>query len=217
MDSNIFIEDLLARAPYFAGPEAPIQTHFTPGSKLLVVTGENTTGKSFFRRVLCSKLYHGSPRIEAIHTSQQGRGEPGVVRAFIYGDEASDSTGANSSNTILTGIATCRGRTNNHVFIMDEPDIGLSDRYAAGAGQTISRFCSDLPKLTEFVVVMSHNKFLVQELLNNSPAHLRFGDQKTLPEWISEPVTALPIEDLPELGHQRYGKIQGMLNARAKR
>ena len=95
--------------------------------KLIVVTGENASGKSFFRRIvrsLCSRA-----KTECIHISMEGRAGDGMsfggLRPFVYGDENQQSTGENSAGAVLGGIRTCRAREEAHVMVWDEPESRL--------------------------------------------------------------------------------------------
>jgi len=53
---NDFIQNILNSSAFFSeDTSTPIQAKYTPGnSHLLIVTGENATGKSFLRRVFSS-------------------------------------------------------------------------------------------------------------------------------------------------------------------
>ncbi len=117
--------------------DAAIPYVWVPGDgNLVVVTGENAGGKSFFRRVASSIARLPENKMEVIPISMEGRRQVAynVCLAFVYGDEEHDATGVNSIRTVLTGISTCQGRETDHVVIWDEPDIGLSEGNAASVG-----------------------------------------------------------------------------------
>ena len=101
----------------------------------------------------------------------------GPASAFIYGDESWESTGVLSSRTVLTGIKTCQGRKSKHVIFWDEPDVGLSDSWAAGVGQSICGFVTDCPRNTVAALVVTHSKALVRELLPAAPAYVHLGKE----------------------------------------
>lgn len=184
--------------------EGALLPTFYPGEgKLLVVTGENATGKSFFRRLLTQALRqsHTTKGIEVIPISLQGRTTGGnPMKAFIYGGEEDSSTGANSVMTVATAIKTCQGRTQPHAIIWDEPDIGLSDNFAAGVGQAISNFVSNTPELTQAIMLVSHRKCLIQEVIKNKPHHLHLGNNrpKNLQDWHDQKVTPRNPNELQE-------------------
>lgn len=205
------------------GDEPPaIPFHRAAGEDpVVVVVGDNASGKSFARRIVCAICRKND--IEAISISMQGRAGPdfsGGVRGFIYGDETYRSTGENSVSTVITGIETCRRRTTPHVMIWDEPDIGLSDSWAAGCGVAIRKFADEPPACTRAIVVVTHSRALVTQLLPVKPHYVHLGDgdpPPTLEAWIDRPVVPRDIAQLGELSHARFRKIQKILARVEKR
>lgn len=201
-------KSLMDELLYFHGP---IDAKFDIGNeKLVIVTGENATGKSFIRRIYQSAIK--LKKQEVIHLSQEGRSSSGIARAFVYGDESYNSTGSNTAHTITTGINTCQGRENPHYIIWDEPDIGLSEKYAGGAGVAIRKFVENLPKFTQGVVVITHSKALVRQLLPINPSHLRLGGCPKIEEWINRVEEPGDLEELRERNHNTFRAIQSILN-----
>jgi hypothetical protein len=207
------IEDLL----YFQNENDCLVANFTEGGKypIVVITGENATGKSFIRR-LYQLLFKEYCNIECIHLSQQGRSSSGIIKAFVYGDETWESTGDISGRTVRTGISTCNSRDNKHTIIWDEPDIGLSDSYSAGIGVEIRKFVENLPKLTFGVIVITHSKYLIKELLPLNPHHLRLGDNKSLNSYLKERVKPKDISTLHDRAIETFRKIQSIINEKDK-
>lgn len=198
--------------------EPTIPHHRVDGkTQLIVVVGDNASGKSMMRRVvqgLCKQA-----KIECIHLSMEGRGSStyNPFRSFVYGDESMQATGVNSINTVLIGIKTCRDRDKPHVIFWDEPDLGLSDGWAAGMGQTIADFAKDLPKLTKAVVLITHSKALVGQLLDLNPNYVHLGvpsekAPQSLMDWFEAPIIPRNPEELGDLSHKRFRAIQKTLN-----
>jgi len=183
---------------------------FSTSSPLVVVTGDNASGKSFIRRLIqiaCKKK-----NIECIHLSQQGRCTSGIPRLFIYGNENDQSTGRNTVNMLLTSFTTSKSRIEKHVLVYDEPDIGLSDEYAAGAGVRLREFIEKKPKNLKGIVVISHNRYLLKELLSLNPNHLNLTDDKTLQQVINrEIIPNKDLEGLREQGLETFRKINRIL------
>lgn len=195
--------------------KVPIPWHRRNGEgNVVVVVGENASGKSFLRRILTALCREA--KVEMMPISMEGRGgEYGGLRGFIYGDESWQSTGENSSHTVLTGISTCKSRENPHVIFWDEPDLGLSDGWAAGMGIALREFANDTPKTTYGAFVVTHSRALVQELLPANPHYLHLGSKDapdTLEAWVNRPIVARPIEQLKEESHKRFKAIQKILN-----
>lgn len=222
-DARSLVEECLSLEYFHPNKDGvvPIQAHWKPGAgKLLVVLGENASGKSFFRRVVCAVCRDVG--IEAIHLSMEGRNSTGFggLRVMVYGDEEEESTGVNSAYTVTKGIATCRGRENKHVIFWDEPDLGLSDNNAAGLGIVIRDFAADAPTNTIAAIVVTHSKALVQQLLPIGPHYLYLGEEnvpQTIEEWLKAPIVPSPIGELKAKSRRRWGLISEILQAIKKR
>jgi hypothetical protein len=182
---------------------------------MLVVTGENASGKSIFRRALTQHAQ--SQGIFVMHLSPEGKARGGIVGAVIYGTEEYQSTGVNSSATILKALATAKGEEREHIIIFDEPDTGLSDDYAAGAGLAIREFCENSTDHTLLVVVISHRRSLVRELEKAQPHHLSFGLNENLNDWLNRRVEPQRLDRLKTADKNMFGAIQSARNAFSKR
>lgn len=183
-----------------------IETTLDEGkSKLVIVSGDNASGKSLIRRVVHSKLH--KKKIELIHTSQQGRTTEGLHRAFIYGAEDWESTGAISANTLQKSLKTSRSRGEQHCLFWDEPDIGLSDNYAAGLGVAIRDFISDPPALLQMAFLVTHSKALVKQLMSLNPWNLRLGGCPSLQDWLDAEIVPANLDELYQKSHDRFRRI----------
>ena len=187
-------------------PDSPLTHKFTlSNEKLVVVTGGNASGKSLFRKILAA---HYKDR-NLIHVSQEGRTKSGIQRAFMYGSEEDDSTGYNSVKTLLKAIQSAQdGR---HLLI-DEPDIGASDEVQAGMGLKIFESLENL----KFVIVITHSRELVAELLPARPSHLRLGDQMELIDWIDRKIVPADLEKLVSDGKEMWRKVAKLINERGQ-
>lgn len=212
--ARMLVEDLLA-LDYFCGESPAIPYIWLPGQNpLTVVLGENAGGKSFFRRLVqiaCKKS-----NVECMALSMEGRRSAWVGSAFIYGSEAWQATGSNSALTVETGIRTCRERKIPHVIFWDEPDLGLSDSWAASAGQEICKFVQSPPEHTRAVFVATHSKALARELLPAQPHYLYLGSLEGPPnftEWLIERrPKPRPLSELREESLNRFKAIQRILD-----
>lgn len=178
----------------FADKNSPVPVLYRPGDvPLVVITGENASGKSLMRRAIHQIL--GRHKIECIGLSMEGRKRGGIESAMIYGDEGSNSTGSNSSHTITTAIRTSISREREHAIMWDEPDIGLSDNYAAGAGLKIAEFITNPPKNLIFAGLITHSRPLVQQVVALNPHQLAINTKQTVQEWLDEPIIPKNIYD----------------------
>lgn len=201
---------------YF-GDDAPIQHHWVRGrGPLVVVVGDNATGKSFLRRMV--RALCDGRKVEHMGVSMEFRQYGGMARALVYGDESWQATGICSINSVLGGISTCRKREHDHVIFWDEPDLGLSDSYAAGMGRTLLEFASDPPEKTRGIFITSHNKRLLAELRPAKPHFVQFGGKcASLDEWLGRDAEPKRIEDLGDEALARFRRLDALIRARTGR
>jgi hypothetical protein len=191
--------------------------------RLCLVVGDNASGKSFFRRVLGSICQESKEKMEYMHLSMEGRRKVAYNPwlAMVYGDEEREATSVNSTETVLGGIRTSEGRTTPHVLFWDEPDLGLSDSWAAGLGQKLAAFARKPPTYLTAAFVVTHNKALVSQLLNTNPHYLHLGVDperapRTLTEWFEKPIQPRDPEELHKESRKRSKAIQKILDSRKK-
>lgn len=187
-----------------------IKAVWCPGATpLVVVVGPNACGKSLFRRV-AGQFTRQEWGAEYISISMEQRRHGLFERAFIYGDEMFYATGYNSAMTILKGIVTCRSREAPVVIFWDEPDLGLSDEYAAGAGQTLAEFAFNPGEHTCAAFVVSHNRHLLRELIPLKPNYLCLGscDFPSLQSWVEREVRPAKIEGLRDRGRATFHMLR---------
>lgn len=217
------IEKMLRRAcgtQYFSGPEAPFSASYHPGAgRLVIVTGENATGKSLLGKVLQSYVSKALKKDWTfMRIGMERRTAGGVDNALIFGPEYEESTGAISAKCVVAGIRTCRNADYRHVVYLDEPDCGLSESYQTAMGRALAEFAEDMPEMTEVMFVVTHSKRLVGMLSRLDPHFLRLGDGLSLGEWLSEdPADAGGLEALEALvkaGHEREAKVERILKER---
>ncbi len=205
-----FLKDILSLKYFVPDPEEnntiPIETKLDVGeSKLVVITGENASGKSLIRRIISVALR--KMNVECIHLSQEGRATEGIQRAFIYGAEEWESTGYISSKTVQKSIITSQKRENRHGIFWDEPDIGLSDNYAAGVGVKIRDFLTNSPDKLFVSFLVTHRKSLVEQLIPLKPWNLRLSGYPDLETWIKTPVIPLDPEKLHTNGLKLFRRL----------
>jgi hypothetical protein len=214
---SAMVGSMLRDLRYFQGDKPAIPYVWRPGrGKLVLVLGSNAGGKSFFRR-LVKAVTHKS-QIECLDPSMEGRtrtgAEYGIMRALVYGDESWRATGENSAQTVLAGVQTCRGRDNMHCIFWDEPDLGLSDDWAAGMGQSIRDFAADPPELTFGIFVVTHSKALIEQLAGVDHHYLHLGSArgpKTVRGWLRQKVKPRHLEGLKVESLNRFREISAIL------
>lgn len=221
-DSDPFgeaFESAISDVELFGHEGACPLAHEAGDPRIILITGENAGGKSFFAKAIASYLHHQHPKaVEVISVSMGMRTSPGMHRAFMFGEEGRDSTGKISLRAVLGGLHTCKGRDNPHVLVLDEPDIGLSEGYRAGLGDLLTEFGRDLPQHTRALIVVTHSRAVAGKLTALNPTCLRIGDDhRPTAEWIrhGDPVrSAADIEELAMKATLRMRAIQAVLNDR---
>jgi ATPase subunit of ABC transporter with duplicated ATPase domains len=143
--------------------KATLEVH-PASSKVLVVYGDNGSGKSYFIKDL-AKRAHAS-RVVPLQLSMAYRTRSGMEKAMMYGNESAQSTGLTSIGVLERAISSMRGwGAQHHLALLDEPDTGLADRYRKAMGEFIADFALAPPAGTLGVVVVSHSKRLIEGLL----------------------------------------------------
>lgn len=211
------VEDLLEDAELF-GPQGACPARYEDGAhqRLLLITGGNASGKSFACRYLDQLA--GASKTEFMRIGMAKRTQAGIERSFIFGDEATSSTGTISAKVLRSGESTCRSRSHGHVICFDEPDIGMSEETAEAAGLFLARFGATLPEKTLGMVVVTHSRPIARHLMGLDPMRLRCGDdQRATSEWLTQgalPASEADLEAMHETARRRRSAIQAVLNAR---
>lgn len=182
-------------------PETPFPSHVAipdPSARIVVVAGENASGKSVAFQVIAGALHRsGVLPITISIRERTGAGlneMAGMRRSMMFGDESEQSTGATSFSTAEAGFRNVLGRAEEGAaacLLLDEPELGLSDAYAAAMGEWIAQQANGLPAISAGVVVVTHSRALVQALAQSAavpPIFLFMGTQpQTLRQWLVSP------------------------------
>lgn len=193
-----------------------------PGTRILLVTGENAGGKSLVCRFIAQHVARmaadAETKVEFMRIGMELRSAPGIHRAFIFGDEGIDSTGRNTVKSVLGALRTSAARETPHVVCLDEPDIGLSEGYQAAVGETLARYGADLPDTAVGLVVVTHSRPIASRLLELRPHCIRVGDDlRPTAEWLENgplPRTADDLQGLCSMAANRYRAVNTIQTTR---
>jgi hypothetical protein len=190
--------------------------------KLVVLTGLNATGKSFFRCLLgciCSEQ-----KWEFMGLSMEKRTgadySDSCMRALMFGSERDKATGGISAHIVIMGIKTSASRNDPNVLFFDEPDLGLSDEYAIDAAHRIVEYAgSEAAASCKLVCVVTHRKSMLDVFsgMEPLPHHIHLGDwasaanDRTLKGWANRAIRRLNLEEIGPLQHATFLKIHGLL------
>lgn len=223
-------QDMLCESALFLKEDFPFEGALVAGHpKILLVTGENAAGKSFFFQAL-----HGWARahfdlvgisVSIRERTGSGRSEDGGMRRMMmFGDESVQSTGACSVGVIeraFDNISEAR-----RFLMLDEPELGLSDGYAIALGRYLAQQASAMPEGSAGLVVVTHHRGLARALadeLGQTPSFVFMrarGEQACLDfqSWLSH-VESRSVEDLlvlSTLGFERKKAVRAALEDNKK-
>jgi hypothetical protein len=201
---------------------AAIDRH-DPG--LVVVTGENASGKSLFARIAAAAVQkEGRLPVSVSIRERTGAGSSGgggLRRVMMFGDEQEQSTGATSVKVLETAFKNL-DRDGGSMLILDEPELGLSEAYARALGELIGLRSLQAPQACIGVMVVSHSRPLIQGLLQGSgkePSHVACAAEQEpeagLERWLdsSEHHSVDELLDLREVGHHRWKRVVSLLKS----
>ena len=192
-------------------------------AKLVVVTGENATGKSLFVRVAAAILQQEDVLPVSVSIRERtgaGSHEMGGLRqAMMFGDEMEQSTGATSVSVAQRAFGNL-DRPQGSLLIVDEPELGLSEAYARALGEYIGGEIGTVPKKCIGVMVVTHSRPLVRGLVDGFgkvPTHVAVSAehpaQAGLKQWLDE-VEHHSIDELlalRDVGHDRWLRVNKIL------
>lgn len=190
-----------------------IDRHACDDARVLIVTGDNATGKSFLRRIF-TYFIKANHKIQSIHLSQESRAAGGIERAFLYGDERDESTGCITVGTFMTGLRTSRARDIDHILLWDEPEIGLGEEVQLGAAIYLADQLKDWPPKLRGLIVMTHSRHFVSTLMKiEGSKFINLGNQyKTPDEWINRTIVPVSPEVVRQRGLDTFHKFSAVMN-----
>lgn len=169
--------------------------------RALLISGENAGGKSLAVAILrqvsneLAELEGG--KLEVMDIGMNRRVAAGIERSFIFGHEATESTGNVSIRTAIRGIENSRDRDHPHWLILDEPDIGVGDGYHRAIGQYLADFASSLHPACMGFAVVTHSRDIAKEIVAAGASSLRVGpDLRPVQEWLAHGDRPKSVEDL---------------------
>lgn len=189
---------------------------------VLVVTGENASGKSLAFLILNNLVrnFGKDDKIDVLvmDIGMSRRTKSGIERAFMFGDEDRDSTGNISIKVMQTGVENSRRNDRYHYLMLDEPDIGVGEGYHNAIGQFLSDFATSLPEKCLGLIVATHSRKITRKLLDAGASSLRLGnDLRDVKEWVTNGDIEKSLDDLNALktiSLERFRGVSKMLNGK---
>ena len=186
---------------------------------VIVVTGENASGKSLAFMIMnqLGRNYAKQDEVdlEVMDIGMGRRTRSGIERAFIFGDENTDSTGNISLKVMQTAIANSRKRERCHYLMLDEPDIGVGEGYHNAIGRYLADYAGEMANKCLGLVVATHSRRITERLLEAGASSLRLGgDLRPVRDWIRDGDIEKSVEDLiglKDVSLERFRAVAAML------
>ena len=188
-------------------------------SKVIIIYGDNASGKSLFAQLFEASLRSPkdkSKKIPVRAAAMRNRTMSGMEKAIIFGDENDQSTGE-TSVSVAEKCLRCTYNEPCAVAILDEPDVGLADRFQDAFGMHIA---SEAKKFKDHgLILISHSRLLINAFLKyyEQPVSL-LGICTTLnyEEWAADRPNATLEEllNLSDYAHEKYRAIMKALHPR---
>lgn len=209
------LQEMLDESAMWQHPDIPFRASVTPGlENVLVVAGDNCSGKSFLVEMLRGWIRHYKLDSVVVSIRERSGGGPyemaSMRRAMMFGDETDQSTGAISAGVIERAFTTLNGRAQENVaslLVLDEPELGLSESMAGALGEYLAQQALEMAETAVGLAVVTHSRPLVQrmvEALGQAPtfAYMRdaasASDAEALGTWLAV-MPRCSVEDLKNL------------------
>lgn len=182
--------------------------------KIIILTGENGSGKSLIRKLLPYQLKdkNGGELVKVASTSMDRRtglhSEMGGAGVFCR-DTEWVATSENSFSFIRQIINSVKDR----FVVIDEPEIGMSDSLKIALGNWLNKNLPELLDRNQAVMIITHSKELVKQI---TFTHDFINIQGlTEEEWMNETPKMLDIEEWSKKNTELFKALQKRLKNHA--
>jgi len=197
------------------------ESDISANKKLIIISGENASGKSISCRILAKLSITKSFLYKEISMGDRNGKSyfSSVINYGRYGDEDKESTGYLTVYRIIKDLDSLINQSSdNFVFSVDEPELGLGEEYHFALGQLLALRYLDAMKTNrcQLFVIISHSKNIFNGLLSElsfTPVAMFFSMNKTeydFYHWLNVKTENKTIEqllDLPEKSKQKRKEL----------
>ena len=159
-----------------------------------ILTGDNGTGKSLIRKVLCSSLrnqeYDDTIKIADISMEKRtglhaGLGDGGVFLRDVEWVATSDNS--------LSFLYSLLNSAKDRYLVIDEPELGMSQDLQKSIGIYLSKRIPETMKENRGMLIITHSREFVRSL---SVEHVFVNLQKkSEEEWLNESAKEIDLDD----------------------
>ena len=183
--------------------------------KLIVITGSNASGKSLLRRIIANNGRKNNLFVADL--SHERRTTSDITRAFIYGDENSDSTGNITAKSLIGLFKSSIKWKQNHLLIIDEPEIGLSEEAQMGMGIYIRERIESSSNKLQKIIIFTHSKHILNELNKINHHYHHIGNTyKSIKEFNNRKLIPLSPVQLNDISHSTFIIVSKIINKAKK-
>lgn len=224
------LKDLLDRAMseiVMFDEDFPVQVKITESksTKFFAVIGDNASGKSFITSNLLG-VANNIYKVKGYHLGMKNRTSGGMESVFVYGEEATQSTGATTLSAVIGGLNNLKEKAENEgtkmLLILDEPTIGLSIGYEKAMGKYIAQVFNEIKDIENVVGIMivSHSKIMFKEIEKAGVelSVISVDGNLTMEEWYNkeEDNTVEELLSLRDKGLNKFREISKYINNLSK-
>lgn len=194
-----------ARMKDGSDPFETITVNERENSRVIILYGENASGKSLFATVI--EQYLREKKIACRAAAMRNRTGGGIEVAFVFGDERRQSTGATSVSVADKALTTTAKEEKAAVAILDEPDLGLSSYYSRAFGKYVAESIAAMDD-NKGLILISHSPTLIGSFLDNNEVPVTtigINTDNSLEDWIKKEDCA-SIEELLNLSNYGHEK-----------
>lgn len=181
-------------------------------NSIMVLTGENATGKSLIRKALAPVLtkQNNGERVRIADISMERRtglhSELGGGGVFLRDTEWV----ATSSNSIHNIRSICKAT--DRYIVLDEPEIGCGLSMQASIAEFLNKTLPEVLQNNKGVLIITHSKEIVKRLNNVEFINLQ---KLTKEEWLSAEPVIIDFEEFEEKQNALFHLVQDHLNKKS--
>lgn len=175
-----------------------------------ILTGDNGTGKSLIRKVLCMSLrkQENDNTIKIADISMEKRtglhSELGGGGVFLR-----DTEWTATSDNSLTFLYALLNSTKDRYLVLDEPELGMSQDLQKSIGIYLSKRIPETMKENRGMLIITHSREFVRSL---SVEHVFVNLQKkSEEEWLNESAKEIDLDDFRKKCDALFGLLQDHL------
>jgi ABC-type multidrug transport system ATPase subunit len=176
--------------------------------KLVLVTGDNASGKTVIRRTYGSRARKLGLQVGYIaNDSRAGANDNPIAHLMIYGSEDEESTGAITCKSV-TGIFKAVKEWDDNVVIIDEPELGLGEEAQLGMGLFLKQAIDELEDSTKKVIICTHSRQIISVLADVPHTFINVGwKYKTAHEWLNRKIVPIMPDEVEQFSDETQSKI----------